>query len=359
MPRVHFLNVGQGDCSIIEHSSRRVSMIDICGGNISETEEAVQKRLSATLAAFETTVATSNHNMKEYPTNPVRYCKEHSISSIFRFIITHPDMDHMNGLENLITELHVQNVWEPGIRRNKPDFANCPYQEGDWDCYQKLIDRKWPGITVLSNLAGATFEFANKGDAEHRGDCLSIVAPNKTLVAEANSSEDFNDGSYVIVYRSCGGNIIFPGDAHDETWNYVMQNYFDMVNNCAVLVAPHHGRKSERYYNFLDVLKPRLTLFGNAPSEHLAYNAWNTRNLPHITNNQAGNIILESKDYGIDVYVENVAFASQYRRLNLETNNFGCYYIASLPKPAEETPAKRLYEALNLNLGRLTQFGNK
>ena len=30
MPRIHFLNVKQGDCSIIQHISDRVTMIDIC-----------------------------------------------------------------------------------------------------------------------------------------------------------------------------------------------------------------------------------------------------------------------------------------------------------------------------------------
>lgn len=335
MPRVHFLNVGNGDCSIIEHSGGRVSMIDVCSGNVSETQEAAQNRLRSALAAFGTSDATSNHNMKESPTNPIRYCKQHNISSIFRFIITHPDMDHMDGLENLLTELHVQNVWEPGIRRIKPDFSNCPYQEGDWDCYQKIVDRKWPGITVLSNLAGATFEYANKGDAENRGDCLSIAAPNKKLVDEANSSEDFNDGSYVIVYRTCGGNIIFPGDSHDETWDFVTQTYPDLVKDCAVLIAPHHGRKSGRSYDFLDILKPHLTLFGNAPSEHLAYGAWTNRNLPYITNNQAGDITLEANNSGIDVYVQNAAFAFQRRGLNLTTNNFG-YHIGTVSKPIPE-----------------------
>jgi hypothetical protein len=29
MPRVHFLNVRNGDCSIIQHASKRVSVIDV------------------------------------------------------------------------------------------------------------------------------------------------------------------------------------------------------------------------------------------------------------------------------------------------------------------------------------------
>ena len=34
MAKVHFLNVKQGDCIILEHDSGRVTMFDICAGNI-------------------------------------------------------------------------------------------------------------------------------------------------------------------------------------------------------------------------------------------------------------------------------------------------------------------------------------
>lgn len=50
MPRIHFLNVGEGDCSIIQHSSDRVRMIDICGGN---AEEQVIKATAAILESLE------------------------------------------------------------------------------------------------------------------------------------------------------------------------------------------------------------------------------------------------------------------------------------------------------------------
>ena len=34
--RIHFLNVNEGDCTIIEHESGRITMIDICAGNLVE-----------------------------------------------------------------------------------------------------------------------------------------------------------------------------------------------------------------------------------------------------------------------------------------------------------------------------------
>lgn len=37
--RIHFLNVLNGDCTIIEHETGRVSVIDICNGNVKDNEE--------------------------------------------------------------------------------------------------------------------------------------------------------------------------------------------------------------------------------------------------------------------------------------------------------------------------------
>ena len=72
------------------------------------------------------------------------------------------------------------------------------------------------------------------------------------------------------------------------------------------------------------MLNPKLTLFGNAPSKHLAYDAWNSRELPVITNNQAGSIIIdfEIKFEGTKghVYVTNESFAREANDATFESS---------------------------------------
>jgi hypothetical protein len=34
MAKIHFLNVDEGDCSIIEHDNGKITMIDICCGKL-------------------------------------------------------------------------------------------------------------------------------------------------------------------------------------------------------------------------------------------------------------------------------------------------------------------------------------
>ena len=96
-----------------------------------------------------------------------------------------------------------------------------------------------------------------------------MLAPTPALIAAANRCDDFNDGSYVILYRSAGGRVLFGGDSHDATWEYILTNHADDVRDVDLLIAPHHGRRSGRRYDFLDVVNPALTFFGNADSDHL------------------------------------------------------------------------------------------
>lgn len=324
MATVHFLNVGEGDCTIIEHNSGRKSVIDICNGYFSLSIPSLMKE-----SEFLERKA-ANYRMCERSTNPLDYLHNLGIQQIFRFILTHPDMDHLDGFDKLLKNFTVVNFWDSGVRREKPDFSEGGYVEADWNRYAKIIEGREPNLNVLTPKAGAQFKYANIAeDGSEGGDGLHIMAPDSDLVASANEDGDINDASYVILYRSSGGKILIPGDSNDKTWEYILKNHKTDVKDCKVLFAPHHGRKSDRSYDFLDVVNPRLTVFGCAPSEHLAYSAWNYRKLTYITQNQAGNIVFEIGD-NIDVYIENKSYAAEYSANSSIVNSNGYCFLTRL-----------------------------
>ena len=320
MATIHFLNVREGDCILVQHNSGRVSMIDISCGNFSAQEESTNKLYK--LAGLANSGGGGNYNMKAYPTKPQDYLDELGVTTIWRFILTHPDMDHLDGFNALMDEFAVNNFWYSGADKPKPDFGGFNgYKEEDWDRYAKVRDEKEPGTKTIKVLAGKSFKYANEDDNGGSGDGLHVIAPTRQLVDDANESEDFNDCSYVIIYRTGGFKIIFTGDSHDATWEHILDNHAEEVANCDLLIAPHHGRYSGRSWDFLDVLKPRLTLFGVAKSDHLAYGAWTSRGLDKITNNQAGNVVLDVIGNQMHVYVENDAYAESRSPGNNTRNN--------------------------------------
>ncbi|OPY57493.1 MAG: ComEC family competence protein [Pelotomaculum sp. PtaU1.Bin035] len=323
MSTIHFLNVKEGDCTWIKHNSGRISLIDVF--NASKVEEVKKE------AIFEAAQRVrGNFGQKNYPVNPIQYLKDFNIQDIFRFILTHPDMDHMGGIKDLFETFSVINFWDTANNKEKPDFTDGQHNEEDWDFYQSVRNKKIEDVTVLNLYSGATGQFYNQdGSNNPGGDGLHILAPTIDLVSQANESGDYNDCSYVLLYKTAGRKIVFGGDSHDKTWEHILSEHENSVKDVDVLFAPHHGRDSGRSYEFLDVLKPKITYFGNAKSEHLAYKSWYNRGLEYITNNQA-NCIVTDISIGIDIYVTYETFARAYNSDTFYNNTFNAWYIKTL-----------------------------
>ena len=300
MTRIHFLNVKDGDCSIIWHNSGRISVIDVCCARKSLNEQGSEECLSENSNA-----AKGNFNQKAHPENPIDYLKELGVKQIFRYIQTHPDMDHMDGIKDLFEEFEVLNFWDIENDKDPNDFENGKYREEDWNYYKERKSKEKP--KTLYYHSGDVNQYYND-------DGISILAPSKELCAEALKSKNYNDASYVLLLRAGGRKVIFAGDSGEKTWNYILEKHNSEVSNVDLLIAPHHGRKSGGNDKYLDVLKPKLTLFGNAPSEDLDYASCSNRKLCHITNNQAGNVVVEISSSGMKVYVSNESFAKKCRK---------------------------------------------
>lgn len=315
MPVIHFLNVLEGDCNIIQHDSGRLSVMDVSNAynNFDTPEEIAAKASQERKDRLNRTQVPSNkkdYRQKNYPDNPIDYLKNNiGVENIFRFIVSHPDMDHIDGIKDLYTEFGVSCSWV--IPNNKYLDLNTPfagYNKEDWKFYKELRDRKYKPDDSRAYLDSDQYQW-------YVQDNIKILAPNAALVKQANDYGDYHDMSYVLlltVPKKDGGTwkIIFGGDSHDSTWEYILDNYKEEVSNIDVLFAPHHGRGSKRSYDFLKVLNPRLTLFGNASSEHLAYDCYQPI---RITNNQAGYIILDIEAEALNVYVKHYDFARDFK----------------------------------------------
>ena len=268
--------------------------------------------------------------MCQHPTNPLDYLNRMGVRDIWRFILSHPDMDHLDGFDALFKEFNVLNFWNSGAQKHKPDFSNYGgYREADWDRYAGIISGTQTGTNCILAKAGSRFKFANEDNDKGHGDELYILAPSQRLIEDGNRSQDFNDASFVVLYRSAIGKVLLTGDAHDATWEHIEEHHKAEVSNVDLLIAPHHGRKSGRSYGFLDYVQPKLTLFGCAPSEYLAYDAWNYRDLAHLTNNQCGCIVAEGAKQ-MNIYVENDTFAANNGGNINYTNGQGFYFLRTV-----------------------------
>ncbi len=140
---------------------------------------------------------------KKYPVNPISYLHNHNIDSIFRYIQTHPDMDHMDGIEALFDEFGPFNFWDTDNEKEMDDssWERSEYNEDDWEFYKNLRDTK-PDHNPkrLAPLAGNEGKYWNNDDQGLGGDGLDILAPTQELIDSANETQDYNDCSYVLLY---------------------------------------------------------------------------------------------------------------------------------------------------------------
>jgi len=366
---LHFLNVGQGDCSIIKHASGRITVIDICkarspqppptGGLMALMLGAQPQRPAPLLTGGLGMMATPPPSVRPgftllagpttrpatsgllglaatlpspTPENPICYMRDHGLTEVFRFILTHPDMDHMDGIKDLFSEFNPGNFWDTENTCTKSFPSGSPYREEDWLFYKGLRDGTRAStakrLTLHTNDKGQFYNQA--GGYGEPQDGLYVLAPTPTLVAEANRTGDFNDASYVILYKSAVGRILFCGDAHDKTWEHLLANHLNDIQGVELMIAPHHGRDSGRDRSFLSAVRPKLTLFGAAPSEHLAYDAWRNRGLDYITSNQGGNVVVDTNGTHMQVYVSKESFARKQIPFTTYSTQFRAWYLRNI-----------------------------
>ena len=346
MATIHFLNVKHGDCSIIQHNSSRVTVIDVSNASPVQYEpqsiasalnyQSPVRHVSTPIAwAFSSLLDTphGNFKQKEHPVNPIKYLKDCGVERVFRYIQTHPDMDHMDGISDFFEVFRPLNFWDTDNNKKltSSELSKSPYSEQDWHFYKKLRSgHADPKRLVLTS--GAEGQFWNRDERGNSGsDDLYILSPTAELTRRANQLNDYNDCSYVILYRSENKRIVFGGDSHDQTWKHILSAHQSDVTDIDLLIAPHHGRASGRSYEFLNVLKPKLTFFGNAQSEHMAYSAWRNRGLKFITNNQANCMIVDVKRGRLDVYVTNETFARYYNSTGVRhSDTLKAWFICSV-----------------------------
>ena len=222
---IHFLNAGKGDCLIIKFPSERIGVVDI-----------------NSLNGF---------------TNPIAYLKERvRATSVFRFILTHPHMDHLFGLSDLRDNFEIWNFWD--IDHNfAPDKSSERWEdyEEHWNAYQDLVgSEKEPIYLKHFKRSNDKFDFLVH-------DNIKVLSPTKELESQAKENPDDNQrvhkASFVLKITHAGKSVILGGDADQTCWQDIYEHYKDTdVLKADVLKASHHGHESGYHREAVKLINP-------------------------------------------------------------------------------------------------------
>jgi len=291
MSLVKSLSVGNGDMFYIKHSSDNFSIIDCC----------------------------MDDSNKDRIVNELK--RENKNKGITRFISTHPDDDHIRGLGYLDSQMNIVNFYCVNNKATKDDETT------DFEKYCKLRDSDTKSFYIEKDC---TRKWMNQGDDDRGSSGISILWPVlsnqyfKDALKAAKDGESPNNLSPIIKYSlQDGANILWTGDLETD----FMENIKDDldISKVNIFFAPHHGRKTGTIpTELLEAMNPDIIIIGEADSEHLNYyNRYNT-----ITQNRAGDIILDCITNKVHIYVESDTYSVDF----LDDENMGGYdnYLGTL-----------------------------
>ena len=192
--QVHYIDVGQGDSTLL-----------VCGG---------QTML----------IDAGNNNQG---TTVQLYLQKQGIDTLDYVVGTHPDADHIGGLDVILTKFECGRIF-------MPDVSN------DTDTYRDVLDAmKYKDYSVTVPDVGDTYSL---GDAT-----FTIVAPNRNYT-------ELNNDSIAIRVEHGENTFLFVGDAESESETDMMQNGLPL--QAQVLKVGHHGSSSSTSKAFLDAVNP-------------------------------------------------------------------------------------------------------
>lgn len=178
-------------------------------------------------------------------------------------IATHPDSDHIGGMDDVILEYDVRNI----IRFNGTASSEIYHQ---FDEAAKNEEN--------CNVCTALDSYNNVGS------CKRIITLGEDVYIEIINTYSYeqtenNARSIVCVLNAYGYRTLFTGDA-DNKVSELEKAYMDAVGDVDILKMVHHGTKEGTTSEYLNIIKPEVVVvcngnyFGNKHG-HPTYEAIN------------------------------------------------------------------------------------
>jgi beta-lactamase superfamily II metal-dependent hydrolase len=287
MSTIKSFSVGNGDMFYIEHGSDNFTIIDC---SLSDDNcDAIVKEIK----------------------------RKKSKKGVTRFISTHPDEDHIQGLKYLDDAIDILNFYCTKNNATKEDETD------DFQHYRTLHDSE----KAFYIEKGCSRKWMNQESDERGSSGINILWPKtdhdsyNEALDEAAEGGSPNNLSPIIKYSlSDGATVLWMGDLEID----FMEKIRSAVSwpRVDILFAPHHGRETGKIPDaVLKKMDPKIIVIGEAPSEHLNYyNGYNT-----ITQNSAGDIVFECETGKVHVFVSDEDYAVDFLDFEEDVSGDGNY----------------------------------
>lgn len=234
--KVHYINVGQGDCALI-HTGNTAMLID--AGNRGDGPSIIS------------------------------YIKNQGIQKLDYLILTHPHADHIGGAADVINAFEIDKILMPKASHTSQTFENL------------LVTIQGKGLKITSPSPGDEYSLGNAS--------FQILA--------SNDGSDLNNKSIVNWLVFGNTSFLFTGDAELSTENKILQRGYNIKSD--VLKVGHHGSDTSTSEKFLETISPKHAIisvgensYGHPTSAVL--NRLNDHNVNVYRTDEVGTIVVTS-----------------------------------------------------------------
>lgn len=213
---VYFVDVGQGDASLIKLRSGKNIVID-----------------------------TGEGESSRYPTGKkvfFPYLLKRNVKKIDYLIISHFDSDHSGGSKTLIENLEVENIL----------ITEQAYYSKQYIIFMKEIIKKQKEYNKYNKGKNINIIYAKEGDRINidKQTKIDIYSPSKN-----NDLKGLNNNSLVALITIGKSRILYTGDIESEAEKRIQKKLKGI--NVDILKVPHHGSNTSTTKGLLESINTK------------------------------------------------------------------------------------------------------
>lgn len=161
-------------------------------------------------------------------------------------ILTHPDYDHLAGLNYVLKRYKVENILWTGVKKETKTFKR----------WQDNLKKEKAKILI-----------AKKGQKIRAADLSFLVLYPQQTLEGGFFKKRTNDTSIVLKASFFGTDFLFPGDITQRVEKKLLREELESE----ILKVPHHGSKTSSSKDFLGQVSPEVAVISSGADNHYGH----------------------------------------------------------------------------------------